>query len=93
MINAKEAKSKTLSNGLNYFNNSIYAKILGGISDNRFHCIWYTPLMYDCTEKDIKAIEDIKNELTNLGYSCRIIIFKPNKYFNNTRVKLYINWE
>ena len=93
MIDAKEAKKKTLFNGSNFFINSIESEILNGISDNRFHCIWYTPPVYNCTEEDIKTIESIKTKLEELGYSCRTTIFNPNKNFNNTRVKLYISWE
>lgn len=93
MITAKEAKEKTLNNRTEFFINSIEAEILKGISDNRFHCIWYTPSIYDCTTEDLETINMIKTYLVGYGYSCHKTIFTPNKNFNNTRVKLYISWE
>ena len=93
MITAKEAKEKTLSNSVEFFINSIEAEILKGISDNRFHCIWYTPPIYNCTKEDLVKIDMIKEYLISIGYSCHTTTFIPNKNFNNTRVKLYISWE
>ena len=77
MIKAKEAKEKTLSNSVEFFINSIEAEILKGISDNRFHCIWYTPPIYNCTKEDLVkiAIFNSHNFLL-LSFKERIIFIK-----------------
>ena len=95
MFTAKESKSYVLSyDNRNWVYCSIAAAITEAITKKLFHCDWYTPAGYDCTESDIKEIEDVVNYYTNIkGYTISSVTFTPNEKFKNTRVKLHINWE
>jgi len=53
---------------------------------------WHT-VRYDCVENDMKIIGELTSKLRDLGYTCTLTVFTPNKKFANTRVKLHINWE
>ncbi|MDD5021768.1 MAG: hypothetical protein PHR82_06500 [Endomicrobiaceae bacterium] len=95
MLTAKEARKQSYDVDTNAFwINSIISKIYDAISNGLLHCQWYAPVRYDCIDEDVKVINDIKDKLeTNYGYRCRLDVLKPNKYYRNTRVKMYIGWE
>lgn len=94
MITAKEAREKVENlTDVDYFWNSITSSIYDGIGAGLLHCVWYTPVRYDCVENDMNIIRELVGKLKALGYSCTLTIFTPNKKFVNTRVKLHINWE
>lgn len=71
---------------------SIHACIYEAIANQKFHCDWYSPAMYDAKD-DIDFISGCYSALEELNYKVTPTIFNPNDKFPLTRVKLHINWE
>lgn len=71
---------------------SIHSVIYEAISNQKFHCDWYSPARYDATESR-SVIYACSESIRALGYNVTVTEFEPNEEFPNLRIKLHINWE